>query len=251
MPTHNPTTHPPNPISNTTEEVTKPDKYTILENPEFSSSDPNDLTTLRIDKVRLTEELETIKVKLLKERDERLRLHFENERAQKRSQELEELLLSRENRITSLENDLKVLNSKYVDEIEKVSELNLAKQLVEGEYVELSSSLFEQANGMVASEARQRFELERVNKALESQLAEIRERLSNEVSQLRELKEKLQISTNVQPNSNTVKCSKCGDEDIGLGINLSLNPSGGDADEMDIYSRLLNEGRHRALFKTR
>ncbi|ORX92214.1 hypothetical protein K493DRAFT_285989 [Basidiobolus meristosporus CBS 931.73] len=236
MPTHNFT-------SSTPTEGAKPDTYAIYEASSLCSSDPNDLTTLRIDKVRLTEELETIQIKLLKERDERQRLYAEHTKTQRRVQELETLLLSRESQVASLETDLKVLNGKYIDEIEKVSELSLAKQLVEGEYVELSSSLFEQANGMVASEAKQRFELELANKALERQLAETRERLVNEVSQLQELKEKLQISTNTQPNSKVVVCAKCGSEQTGpdLDADKKTSPVGDDVDEISIYSKLLNE----------
>ncbi|ORX93041.1 hypothetical protein K493DRAFT_224139 [Basidiobolus meristosporus CBS 931.73] len=92
----------------------------------------------------------------------------------------------------SLEQDVTALNYKYVNEIEKVAELNIAKQLVEGEYAELSRSLFEEANGMVASEARQRYELELACKNLKKQLDDTNERLNNETQQLKELKQKLQ-----------------------------------------------------------
>ncbi|RKP39708.1 hypothetical protein BJ085DRAFT_7400, partial [Dimargaris cristalligena] len=70
----------------------------------------------------------------------------------------------------SLRTDVRVLNEKVVDEIEKVAETQHAKQLVEEELEELSQKLFEQANGMVASEARQRHETQ-------SQLSETRQEL--------------------------------------------------------------------------
>lgn len=97
---------------------------------------------------------------------------------------LEELHQQRE-RVTTLQHDLKVLNDKYVDEIDRVAELQHAKAQAEAELEELSQQLFEEANGMVASEKREKKDLER-------ELANTRERLAAEESQLLQLRQLLQ-----------------------------------------------------------
>ncbi|KAJ8662092.1 hypothetical protein O0I10_001782 [Lichtheimia ornata] len=97
---------------------------------------------------------------------------------------LEELQAQQE-RVTTLENDLRVLNGKYVDEIDRVAELQHAKAQAEAELEELSQQLFEEANGMVASEKREKTDLQR-------ELEDTRERLAAEESQLRQLRQLFQ-----------------------------------------------------------
>ncbi|KAI7886694.1 hypothetical protein K492DRAFT_114336, partial [Lichtheimia hyalospora FSU 10163] len=88
-------------------------------------------------------------------------------------------------RVTTLQHDLKVLNDKYVDEIDRVAELQHAKGQAEAELEELSQQLFEEANGMVASEKREKIDLQR-------ELTFTREQLAAEESQLRQLRQLLQ-----------------------------------------------------------
>ncbi|KAI9474853.1 hypothetical protein BDB00DRAFT_860113 [Zychaea mexicana] len=94
--------------------------------------------------------------------------------------------------LESLRRDMQVLNDKYVDEIERVGEIQHAKALVENELEELSQRLFEEANGMVASEKREKFNLQEAYKHLQEKFDETRERLAAEEMQLKELREKMQ-----------------------------------------------------------
>ncbi|CAG8522136.1 12858_t:CDS:1 [Ambispora leptoticha] len=132
--------------------------------------------------------------------------------------ELQQLLKAKTDELnarTSEINDLKkamtVLNEKYVDEIDKVAELQHSKDMVEGELEELSRSLFEQANGMVAKEAKQRHELEVQRKSLENQLQETKERLLAESSQLQELRERMQQMVQQQPEPDSRRSSNHSD----------------------------------------
>src|SRR5436305_7743987 len=100
-----------------------------------------------------------------------------------------------------------ILNDKYVDEIDKVAELQHSKEVVEGELEELSRVLFEQANGMVASAAKQRHDLEIQQIALEKQLKETQERLAAESSQLKELREKMEQLVQNQPQPESKRSS--------------------------------------------
>ncbi|KAK3836750.1 MAG: hypothetical protein J3R72DRAFT_450455 [Linnemannia gamsii] len=73
--------------------------------------------------------------------------------------------------------------------------------MVEGELEELSRTLFEEANGMVASEARARHQLELTRKHLELELKDAQERLAAETSQLKELKTKMEAIIDTHPQS--------------------------------------------------
>ncbi|KAG0216278.1 RAB3A interacting protein [Mortierella sp. GBA30] len=150
---------------------------------------------------------------LIEERDQTsIRLAHEQERAaagateaeglRKRVEDLENALGAKTDDYLSVQRDLAVLNDKYVDEIEKVAELQHAKEMVESELEELSRTLFEEANGMVASEARARHQLELTRKHLELELKDARERLAAETSQLKELKERMEAMMDAeQPQS--------------------------------------------------
>jgi hypothetical protein len=91
-----------------------------------------------------------------------------------------------------LQNDMELLNDKYVDEIERVAEIQHSKDMVESELEDLSRRLFEEANGMVANEKREKYNLEVAQRHLENQLQETRERLAAEKMQLQELRTRMQ-----------------------------------------------------------
>ncbi|CAG8522845.1 6554_t:CDS:1 [Cetraspora pellucida] len=94
--------------------------------------------------------------------------------------------------LNSLKEDMASLNDKYVDEIEKVAELQHSKDMVENELEDLTQKLFERANELVASEAKQRHELQLQHNILKKQLEETQGRLTAESSQLMELREKME-----------------------------------------------------------
>ncbi|OZJ02991.1 hypothetical protein BZG36_03135 [Bifiguratus adelaidae] len=106
--------------------------------------------------------------------------------------DLQAKLDTRHIEFTSLQKDIKILNEKYVDEIERVAEIQHSKDMVESELEDLSRKLFEEANGMVANEKRERRALEIAQRHLENQLRETQERLAAEQMQLTELREKLE-----------------------------------------------------------
>ncbi|KAI7866018.1 hypothetical protein BDF14DRAFT_1729204 [Spinellus fusiger] len=84
-----------------------------------------------------------------------------------------------------LQLDMNSLNQKYVAEIEHVANVQHEKDLVEHELEELSCKLFEEANGMVATEKKEKWQLE-------NQLRQTQEYLSAEQTQLVELRERMQ-----------------------------------------------------------
>lgn len=84
-----------------------------------------------------------------------------------------------------LQQDMQTLNKKYVAEIERVADIQHEKDLVEHELEELSCKLFEEANGMVATEKREKW-------LLEKQLRQTEEYLQAEQSQLQELRARMQ-----------------------------------------------------------
>ncbi|KAI8084356.1 GDP/GTP exchange factor Sec2p-domain-containing protein [Gilbertella persicaria] len=92
----------------------------------------------------------------------------------------------------ALQSDMELLNDKYVDEIERVAEIQHSKDMVESELEDLSRRLFEEANGMVAHEKREKHNLEIAQKHLENQLKETRDRLGAEQMQLKELRKRME-----------------------------------------------------------
>lgn len=100
----------------------------------------------------------------------------------------------------ALQSDMELLNDKYVDEIERVAEIQHSKDMVESELEDLSRRLFEEANGMVANEKREKYNLEVAQKHLENQLEETRERLAAEQMQLKELRKRMEDMMGVQEN---------------------------------------------------
>ncbi|KAH7047947.1 hypothetical protein BKA57DRAFT_463762 [Linnemannia elongata] len=150
---------------------------------------------------RLVEEMEQAQTRLAEEKKRALTATVDVEVLRKKIEDLEDSLQAKSDDYESVQKDLSILNDKYVDEIEKVAELQHAKETVEGELEELSRTLFEEANGMVATEARARHQLELTRKHLELELKDAQERLAAETSQLKELKSKMEAMMESQPQS--------------------------------------------------
>ncbi|KAG0368792.1 rab guanine nucleotide exchange factor S2 [Gamsiella multidivaricata] len=149
----------------------------------------------------LLEDLEQTNIRLAEEQKRASTEAIDAEVLRKKVEDLEDALDAKTDDYLSAQRDLAILNDKYVDEIEKVAELQHAKEMVEGELEELSRTLFEEANGMVASEARARHQLELTRKHLELELKDAQERLAAETSQLKELKTKMEAMMDTQPQS--------------------------------------------------
>ncbi|KAF9359150.1 Guanine nucleotide exchange factor (GEF) which may activate RAB8A and RAB8B [Mortierella sp. AD094] len=150
---------------------------------------------------RLTDDLEQLKRRLEDEQKQTTSEAAELQRLQKKVQDLESALAAKTDDHISVQRDMTILNDKYVDEIEKVAEMQHAKEMVENELEELSRTLFEEANGMVATEARARHQLELTRKHLELELKDAQERLAAETSQLKELKTKMEAMMELSPQS--------------------------------------------------
>ncbi|KAF9326692.1 rab guanine nucleotide exchange factor S2 [Podila minutissima] len=149
----------------------------------------------------LLEEMEQTNLHLAEEQKRSSAESIEAEVLRKKVEDLEDALDAKTDDYLSAQRDLAILNDKYVDEIEKVAELQHAKEMVESELEELSRTLFEEANGMVASEARARHQLELTRKHLELELKDAQERLAAETSQLKELKSKMEAMMDAPPSS--------------------------------------------------
>ncbi|OAD67211.1 hypothetical protein PHYBLDRAFT_118650, partial [Phycomyces blakesleeanus NRRL 1555(-)] len=87
-------------------------------------------------------------------------------------EDVEQRLDAKSEEFAALQSDMELLNDKYVDEIERVAEIQHSKDMVESELEDLSRRLFEEANGMVANEKREKYNLEMAQKHLENQLKE-------------------------------------------------------------------------------
>ncbi|KAF9114091.1 rab guanine nucleotide exchange factor S2 [Mortierella sp. AM989] len=171
----------------------------------------------------LLEEVEQTNLRLAEEQKRASAESIEAEILRKKVEDLEDALDSKTDDYLSAQRDLAILNDKYVDEIEKVAELQHAKEMVEGELEELSRTLFEEANGMVASEARARHQLELTRKHLELELKDAQERLAAETSQLKELKTKMEAMMDSQPQSKRSSTDPGSHSNVDLGQLFGIN----------------------------
>ncbi|KAG0239050.1 GDP/GTP exchange factor Sec2p-domain-containing protein [Mortierella sp. GBAus27b] len=150
---------------------------------------------------RLTAELEQTKSQFEEEHRKALAGSEEATTLRDKIQQLDKELGTKADELSNVQRDLAILNDKYIDEIEKVAEMQHAKEAVENELEELSRRLFEEANGMVATEARARHELEIARKHLELELKDAQDRLAAETLQLKELKSMMENMMDSQPQS--------------------------------------------------
>ncbi|ORZ17971.1 hypothetical protein BCR42DRAFT_412881 [Absidia repens] len=115
-------------------------------------------------------------------------------------QQVKKQLTNKTEAFLALQGDMETLNDKYVDEIERVAEIQHSKDMVENELEDLSRRLFEEANGMVANEKREKYNLEVAQKHLENQLKETKDRLAAEQMQLQELRLKMEAMQDFEKN---------------------------------------------------
>ncbi|KAG5455460.1 MAG: hypothetical protein BJ554DRAFT_5119, partial [Olpidium bornovanus] len=106
--------------------------------------------------------------------------------------ELERRLRDKTEEVESLTCDLDAVSKKCVEHVGKLAEVQHSKDEAENELEDLSRQLFETANGMVADAARARHQLEGAHRTLQAKFDETQEALSNERSQLRELKRRME-----------------------------------------------------------
>ncbi|KAJ1959676.1 hypothetical protein GGI12_004216 [Dipsacomyces acuminosporus] len=94
--------------------------------------------------------------------------------------------------IADLKNDLSAMNDKFVDQVNMTAEISHSRELVEAELEDLTQKLFSEANEMVATEKKARFEAEKTSAHLQNIIADLETRLANETMQSQELKERIE-----------------------------------------------------------
>ncbi|KAI8378236.1 hypothetical protein EDC96DRAFT_435461 [Choanephora cucurbitarum] len=163
---------------------------------------------------------------------------------------LEQVVLELNTKTTefeALQSDMELLNDKYVDEIERVAEIQHSKDMVESELEDLSRRLFEEANGMVAHEKREKHNLEIAQKHLENQLKETKERLGAEQMQLKELRKRMEdMALESEHSANeTVSTTEAPLKQDGTSLSTSDQAQNA-ARLFDERTRLLSEDQKRA-----
>ncbi|KAK9460912.1 uncharacterized protein V1516DRAFT_695682 [Lipomyces oligophaga] len=115
------------------------------------------------------------------------------------------------------------LMKKLMEESRKRSQAENDKRSIEQELEDLTGSLFDEANRMVASAMRKQDDLERRNKQLENQIKEKDNLLVSLQEQLKGLKQVLQDVTDVQSSSETSESSISSSTNIQSSSNLDLS----------------------------
>ncbi|KAJ3416878.1 RAB3A interacting protein [Chytridiales sp. JEL 0842] len=118
----------------------------------------------------------------------------ETSRLMVRVEELEVLMDAKAEELARLQRDMQYMGEKVVDEIDKRAELQVSRDALHEELEELTKTLFEEANVLVADEARKRHFHENREKSLEQDLANLKLQLQMEQLQLRELQIKMEES---------------------------------------------------------
>ena len=137
------------------------------------------------EKLFLTQELGVAKTKV----EKLLNSQEKNEpKLLKKIQTLKEELESKTDELAKVKLDMEILGQKLIDEIEKRAEIQHASENVNTEIEELTQSLFEEANTLVANEARERSSAQEKTMALAKQLAVANTNLLVEQAQVRELR---------------------------------------------------------------
>lgn len=107
------------------------------------------------------------------------------------TQQLAEKLNTTQSQYMSLQQDVIILQNKLEAEKLEATKAKKAQSNVENELEELSQKLFEEANGMVATEKRAKHAIELQYKQLEQELVLVRQQMEAEEMQLKELKLKM------------------------------------------------------------
>ncbi|KAI8350377.1 hypothetical protein BD560DRAFT_337599 [Blakeslea trispora] len=149
------------------------------------------LAEIQNDREKKRNEIEEIKLLLKKEQEEAEQQQKKVIVLTKKEKELSEKIKATAEQHTSLQKDLVVLEKKYEFEKTEAEKAKKDKAAVENELEDLSQRLFEEANGMVAHEKKEKHQLEIQYRHLQEELRLCREQMEAEELQLRELKQKM------------------------------------------------------------
>ena len=117
---------------------------------------------------------------------------YELQQLTQKLQKMEEILEFKQVELGEVKRDLETLGEKLIDEIEKRAELQHSKDTVQDELEELTKSLFEEANSMVANEARRRHEYQEREQSIHQELQATKLDLQQEQALVAELRARLE-----------------------------------------------------------
>jgi GDP/GTP exchange factor Sec2p len=137
------------------------------------------------DNLFLTQELGVAKAKVEKLLNSQER---NDHKLAKKMQSLKEELDLKSDELLKTKLDMEILGQKLIDEIEKRAEIQHGSENVNAEIEELTQSLFEEANTLVANEARERSSAQEKTVVMAKQLAIANTNLLVEQAQVRELR---------------------------------------------------------------
>ncbi|KAJ3040950.1 hypothetical protein HDV00_010161 [Rhizophlyctis rosea] len=149
------------------------------------------IAQIKRDRDGVVEQLEQSRQRLALAKEQQDESTHEMARLRERVHELEDTLGKKNQECDALRRDMDIMNQKLIDEIELRGELQAGKDALQDELEELTKTLFEEANTMVAEEARRRHQHEKKEKSLETLLAETQAQLQMEQMQLQELRVKM------------------------------------------------------------
>lgn len=171
------------------------------------------LSELQQERKQKREEIKEFKNTLALEREKSKEVQEEMNRLKQQTKELKEKLDSTTNQYLSLQNDISILNQKLRKERIESEKAKEAKGALENELEELSQKLFEEANGMVATEKKEKHQIEIQYKHLQTELKHCREQLEADEAQLRELKTKMGDMEEQRKRENTMSTLFSSSED--------------------------------------
>eukprot|EP00833_Pecoramyces_ruminatium_P001313 jgi/Orpsp1_1/1175345/evm.model.c7180000053465.1 len=150
-----------------------------------SYGESDEINKLKDEQVLLYKKLNSTRTVLHKEMLAHVNCINEKEELEKKVQELQSLLEEKDKKIEELSVELK-------SEKGSADTLRKEKQTVQDEVEELTKSLFEEANKLVADEARKRHKVEKINKIISGKLKDSQLQLETQNQQLSELRKKME-----------------------------------------------------------
>jgi len=172
-------------LFNTIEEYALLPKGRLNPGLDDSFGESDEINKLKDEQVMIYKKLNSTRTVLHKEMLAHVNCLNEKEELEKRVQELQSLLEEKENIIKELKVEVET-------EKESADLLRKEKQTVQDEVEDLTKSLFEEANKLVADEARKRHKAEKINKIITGKLKDSQFQLETQNQQLNELRKKME-----------------------------------------------------------
>lgn len=149
------------------------------------------LSEIQQDREKKRKDISELKDKLTMEQSKLKTNQNELVAQQKKYQETSSQLQKTKEQYANMKRDMAVLQQKFETEKKEADQAKQAKADVENELEELSQKLFEEANGMVATEKRAKHLLEIQYQHLKQELEHCKHQMEVEEMQLKELKLKM------------------------------------------------------------